>query len=126
MELVIGGVYQGKLKYAKEKYGLSEADIFTCRETEPPVFGAKCIDKTEEFVLWCIRNGADPVEIFEKNREKWQGGVILCADIFCGVVPLEAEMRKWREETGRLCAYLSAQADCVTRLFCGIPQRIKE
>ena len=125
MELVIGGVYQGKLKYAKEKYGLSGNDIFTCREMEPIEFGAKCIDKTEEFVLWCIRNNEDPVAIFEKNREKWQDSVILCADIFCGVVPLEAKMRKWREETGRLCAFLSAQAECVTRLFCGIPQRLR-
>ncbi len=125
MELVIGGAYQGKLEYAKEKYGLGEEDVFLCREDAPVGFGRKCIGRTEEFVLWCVRNGGDPVGFFEKDREKWKDSVILCTDIFCGVVPLEADLRKWREETGRLCAYLSGQAEQVTRMFCGIPQRLK-
>lgn len=125
MELVIGGVYQGKLSYAREKYKLRESDICRCTEEGRIDFSAKCLSRAEEFTLWCVRNGADPVALFEENREKWKDSVILCADIFCGVVPMSAEMRKWREETGRLCAFLSAQADCVTRLFCGIPQRLK-
>ena len=28
MDLIIGGAYQGKTEFAKEKYGLSDKDIF--------------------------------------------------------------------------------------------------
>ena len=125
MELVIGGAYQGKLEYAREKYGLSEADIVLCREDEEAVLGARCVGRLEEFVLWCVDHGTDPVGYFEERKETWQNSVLLCADIFCGVVPMEARLRKWREETGRLTAYLAGQAKSVTRLFCGIPTRLK-
>ena len=30
MILIIGGAYQGKLDYAKEKFGLKDEDIFDC------------------------------------------------------------------------------------------------
>ena len=30
MILIIGGAYQGKLDYAKEKFGLRDEDIFDC------------------------------------------------------------------------------------------------
>jgi len=34
-------------------------------------------------------------------------------------------MRAWRDMTGRLCAYLSSEADSVTRMFCGLEQKLK-
>ena len=52
-------------------------------------------------------------------------GVILCRDISCGVVPMEAELRVWREAVGTLLGQLSRQAESVTRLFYGIPQALK-
>jgi adenosyl cobinamide kinase/adenosyl cobinamide phosphate guanylyltransferase len=72
-----------------------------------------------------VRNGRDATEIFRENREKWGNSVLICMDIFCGVVPLGADMRAWRDMTGRLCAYLSSEADSVTRMFCGLEQRLK-
>ena len=99
MELVIGGAYQGKMHYAREKYGLSESDITVCREDEEAVFGKKCICRLEEFVLWCVDHGTDPVAYFKERKKSWQNSVILCGDIFCGVVPMEARLRKGREDT---------------------------
>ena len=125
MVLIIGGAYQGKLTLAKRRYGVSEEDIFTCTEENGIVFGARCINQIEAFTLWCVRNGADATEIFKANREKWENGVLICADIFCGVVPVDAEMRFWREMTGRLCAYLCEEAQSVTRMFCGLAQDLK-
>ena len=81
--------------------------------------------KTEEFTLWCVRNGKDATEIFKENRDKWANSVLICMDIFCGVVPMGADMRAWRDMTGRLCAYLSSEAETVTRMFCGLEQRLK-
>ena len=125
MDFIIGGAYQGKLDYAKKRFSLADTEIYTCTESESIVFGAKCLYKLEEFTLWCIRSGADATEIFKANRDAWQGSVLICEDIFCGVVPMGADMRAWREMTGRLCAYLSAEADSVTRIFCGLEQKLK-
>jgi len=125
MEFIIGGAYQGKLDNAMKKYNLTENEIFTCTEENGIEFGARCIYKIEEFTLWCVRNGRDATEIFKENRNKWADSVLICMDIFCGVVPLGADMRAWRDMTGRLCAYLSSEADSVTRMFCGLEQRLK-
>ena len=51
--------------------------------------------------------------------------VVICEDIFCGVVPVDPEMRAWREATGRMMNELCRHADRVVRLFCGIPQVLK-
>ena len=125
MHLIIGGAYQGKLSCAQKKYDLTEDEIFTCTEENGIEFGARCINKIEEFTLWCVRNGKDATGIFKENRDKWADSILICMDIFCGVVPMGADMRAWRDMTGRLCAYLSEEADSVTRMFCGLEQRLK-
>ena len=102
-----------------------DEDIYTCTEDAGIAFGTKCIDKLEEFTLWCVRTGADALEIIRENRALWENSVLICCDIFCGVVPLGADMRAWREMTGRLCAYLSSEAVSVTRMFCGLEQKLK-
>ena len=125
MDFIIGGAYQGKLNCAKNTFAVQDNEIFTCTEESGIEFGARCIDKIEEFTLWCVRNGRDATEIFRENRNKWADSVLICQDIFCGVVPLGADMRAWRDMTGRLCAYLSEEAASVTRMFCGLEQRLK-
>ena len=125
MELIIGGAYQGKRTLAKKKYGFSDGDIFTCTEESGIGFDARCIDKIEEFTLWCVRNHQDATEIFMVHRPEWENSVLICQDIFCGVVPIDVDMRAWREMTGRLCAYLSREAESVFRVFCGLEQKLK-
>lgn len=125
MEFIIGGAYQGKLNCARNTFAVQDNEIFTCTEESGIEFGARCINKIEEFTLWCVRNGKDATEIFKENRNKWADSVLICQDIFCGVVPLGADMRAWRDMTGRLCAYLSEEAASVTRMFCGLEQRLK-
>ncbi len=49
----------------------------------------------------------------------------ICRDMFCGVVPMGAETRAWRQDTGRLTQYLSREAEHVSRIFCGLEQRLK-
>lgn len=124
MVLIIGGAYQGKLDYAKRAYGLSDEDIFTCGGMEID-FSKRCVYKLEEYVCACTQAGADPRAYLEANREKWADCVFICRDIFCGVVPMEAGQRLWRQETGRLCQYLSGEAESVIRMFCGLEQRLK-
>lgn len=124
MILIIGGAYQGKLDYAKSAFGISEEEVFACTGSEID-FSKRCVDHIEEFTCACVRDGVDPVAYFQAHRERWQGSVLICQDIFCGVVPLGAGMRAWRQATGRLCRYLSGEAAQVSRIFCGLEQRLK-
>lgn len=124
MKLIIGGAYQGKRDFAKAAFHLTEANIFTCTG-EKIDFSAPCIDKIEEFTLACVETGKDPVELFREKEPLWENAVLICQDIFCGVVPIDATMRQWRQETGRLCQYLTKHADSVSRIFCGLEQRLK-
>ena len=124
MKLIIGGAYQGKRDFAKAAFHLTDAQIFTCAGEEI-IFSAPCIDKIEEFTLGCVKAGKDPVALFQQYKDKWKNSVLICQDIFCGVVPVDAPLRQWRQETGRLCQYLTKNADSVSRIFCGLEQKLK-
>ena len=120
MVLIIGGAYQGKLEFAREKYGFSEEQVFTCVDGTID-FSYPCINALEEFVYNC----EDPVAYFRENKEQWKDAVLICQDMSGGVVPLGADMRSWRQRNGRLCQYLSKEAEQVSRIFCGLEQRLK-
>ena len=124
MILIIGGAYQGKLRYACETFQLGEEDIFTCTGREVD-FTKPCINALEECTLACTQQGLDPIAYFEEHREQWENAILICQDIFCGVVPMDTTMRQWRQDTGRLCQYLSREAEQVIRVFCGLEQRLK-
>lgn len=120
MILIIGGAYQGKLDYAREQFGISEADIHNCDSGEID-FSRRCICAIEEFTF----GHNDPIGYFKATKEQWADSILVCQDIFCGVVPMGAENRSWRQNTGRLCQYLAGEADQVIRIFCGLEQRLK-
>lgn len=124
MKLIIGGAYQGKRDFAVSAFGLADADIYTCTGMEVD-FSCRCIDKLEEFTLACVRAGVEPADWFRAHRQEWEHSILICQDIFCGVVPMDAELREWRQATGRLCQYLSREAEQVSRIFCGLEQRLK-
>lgn len=124
MILIIGGAYQGKLDFAKTAFTLPEDEIFTCGNAEID-FSKRCINSIEEFSLACVQTGSDPSKYFKMHKEEWKDSILICEDIFCGVVPMGAEMRAWRQATGRLCQYLSREAEQVSRIFCGLEQRLK-
>ncbi len=124
MKLIIGGAYQGKTYYAMKKYSLCCDDIFTCSDTAID-FSKKCIDNLENFTFACVKNNIDAVECFKEYYQDWQNSIIICQDIFCGVVPMGEENRRWRQQTGRLCQHLSKEAESVVRIFCGLEQKLK-
>lgn len=124
MVLIIGGAWQGKLNWAREMYSLTDGDVFTCTDTEID-FSRRCIEHLEKYTLACVSAGVDPVAKFEENAERWADSVLICDDVSCGVVPMSAQLRLWRNETGRLCQYLASHADRVSRIFCGLEQRLK-
>ena len=120
MVLIIGGAYQGKLDFVKAQFGISEADIHNCGAGEID-FSKRCIYAIEEFTF----AHRDPIGYFKANKEQWKDSILICRDIFCGVVPMGEENRVWRQNTGRLCQYLAVEAAQVSRIFCGLEQRLK-
>ena len=120
MILIIGGAYQGKLDYAREKYELKGSDVFTCG-ADAIDFGKRCIYGIEEYVRW----HPDALETFREHREEWQDTILICRDVSGGVVPMERVNRDWQKNTGKLCQYLAGEADQVIRIFCGMEQRLK-
>lgn len=120
MILIIGGAYQGKTEFAKKEFGVERGQIFACTE-EKIDFSYPCIDNIELF----SKRHDDPVAYFRAHRELWRESVLILEDISCGVVPMGVENRAWRLKNGQLAQYLAAQAERVSRIFCGLEQRLK-
>ena len=132
MHLIFGGAYQGKLDYVKEHYQLNDQEVFFCSSSDgecpagPNIdFTKKAIDRLEDFVMSCVRCGMEAKDYLEANQTEWKDTVFICTDISSGIVPFEKELRAWREMVGRTLMYLGKEADEVTRIFCGLPQKIK-
>jgi len=126
MILIFGGVYQGKLAYALDRFKLTESDVYQCKidDVNTPE-NRKIIYEIDKWILALIKKDIDVEEamrqFIDANRDK----IVICNDISCGVVPLDPVLRKWREAVGKSLAILSRTSDEVIRLFCAIPARIK-
>lgn len=116
-QLVIGGAYQGKTSWAKKEFALSDSEISVCNPDFPPDFSKRCISHYENYVAYCLKNNLRPETRFSDDK------IIICDDIFCGVVPIDAFQRKLREETGLSLQKIAENAE-VTRIFCGLPQKL--
>ena len=130
MKLIIGGAYHGKLDYALERYALERASVYQCTETTPEIdFSKEIINSLHLWVLGRLRAGSfahsDPLNYLENHLELLQTKIVICDDISCGVVPMESEMRRWRETVGRCLVFLSGHAEEVVRVFYGLGTKLK-
>ncbi len=62
-----------------------------------------------------------PGQLFKARPER----ILLVDEIGCGIVPLDAFERTYREVTGRICCALAAEAREVWRVVAGIGMQIK-
>ena len=126
MIFIIGGSYQGKREYALEKFSLSENDVFICTEDTRDIdLSKRVIAHIEKFALGCVRRGEEPKEYWQSHMDELKNSILIADDVSCGVVPMDAVIRAWREATGRANNYLAGEADQVIRVFCGLGQVIK-
>ena len=124
MIFVFGGAHQGLEEYAREQCGADR--IVQLSEDDAQIdFSTGAVAGLERYVLGCVRRGENAREYFEAHRAAWKDAVLRGTDFSCGLVPMEAENRLWREENGRLNNYLAGEAARVVRMFCGIAQVIK-
>lgn len=125
MILIIGGAYQGKLDYVLGRFNLTDDEIYKCGEPDGPPENKKIIYEIDKWILNLVKANIDIDKATRKFIEINPDAIVICNDISCGVVPIDAEMRKWREAVGRSLVLISQKSDEVVRLFCGIPTRIK-
>lgn len=121
MILIFGGVYQGKLDYALQRFGLTESDVYRCSEdsTATPV-SKKILYEIDKWILASVKS-----QILPDLTQISKDAIIICNDVSCGIVPIDPVMRQWRETVGRALAVFARQSDEVIRLFCGIPSSVK-
>jgi adenosyl cobinamide kinase/adenosyl cobinamide phosphate guanylyltransferase len=126
MILIIGGSYQGKLDFARNRYGLTDDEIQFCDETTDALdFSRHCIAYIDRFALNRIRAEAEPAEALGADPGLYKNAIFIANDISSGIVPMDPVLRAWREACGRMNLKLAREANEVWRLFCGIPQRVK-
>lgn len=114
MVLIVGGMAQGKLDFARRELGVTAW-------SEGAPGEADCVYGLQQ----AIRETPDWREALTLWREAHPDGVIICDEVGCGVTPLDRWDREWREQVGRACCRLAAEAEAVYRVHCGVGVRIK-
>lgn len=145
MILITGGAWQGKYTYAVrlEKSMRDDENKHASGRTEPPrtsepprtadgltdpyeaAYRSVIIRGFHNYVRRLLHDGKG-VEPFIEAVIRHNPHVIITSDeIGCGIVPVSAEERAWREAAGRAQARLAAESSRVYRLVCGVPQQLK-
>lgn len=123
MIFVFGGAHQGRKEFVRS---LGYAEIRTAdEETRILDFSSGAVRGLDRWALGCVRRGEEPAQLLAAMEDAWQGCALIGTDFSCGVVPMDAELRAWREANGRMNNYLAQKAERVVRLFCGLPQELK-
>lgn len=120
MRLYIGGTGHGQEIIAEKETGIKPV-LCTAKEA----LTAPAIDRFHLLTKQILKDGGDPQAFARELIQKNPDAVICCDEIGSGIHPYEKEDRSWREETGRALCILAEAAESVTRVFCGIGQRIK-
>ncbi|MBE6014454.1 MAG: hypothetical protein E7241_03710 [Lachnospiraceae bacterium] len=128
MVMVTGGHGQGQNDLAAELINKINttgkvADCGSCGFDEP--LSAAFIKDYHRLVKRLIEEGEDPADYTSKLIEANPQAVITVDEVGCGVVPIEASAREYRETVGRVSCLIAAASDEVYRMYCGIPTKIK-
>lgn len=129
MIFVVGGRNQGKEEVARGLCNISgDIQVADGRYDLPEAFfRADLILHYEALVrrLMEEKSSFAPGEFTDRLLLENPGAVITADEIGCGVVPVDAFEREYRETDGRICQRIAAAADQVYRVICGIETRIK-
>lgn len=124
MKMIIGGAFQGKTSYAKERFKEiqwvkgQDADLEDLLKCEG-VIGFHNFIRNEMIEKKDL--GLLAEMIIEKNPSI----IIVSDEVGYGIVPMDAFEREYREQVGRICTRLASNCDEVVRVICGIGMVIK-
>lgn len=107
MILVIGGAFQNKLEFVKNRFEPDESKI--------------CNEFHIRLKNW-LKDGNKAQDILESIKAY---EIIISDEIGCGIVPMDSFERLWREECGRALCDIAKNSTEVWRVQCGIGIKIK-
>lgn len=120
IRLYIGGAGHGQAELAEKETGKKPVQC-----TPDEALKCPAIDNFHLITKQILAQGGLPQEYARKLLKSNPDAVICSDEIGCGIHPLAQEERIWREETGRALCILAEGAGTVTRVICGIGQRLK-
>ena len=124
MRIITGGAFQGKRTFAEKLYpGVEWTDGGRCALDE--IRTCRAVYGFHEFVKRWLKQGKSWEELASLMLEENRDLILICDEIGCGLVPVDAFEREYRESTGRIMNALAEQAERVDRVVCGIGRRIK-
>ena len=94
------------------KDGWPEAPVRCCRHLEALTRAASDRGETAQQVL-------------DRLLPLTRDAFVISREIGSGVVPLDAAERRWREVHGAVLQGLAARAEHVSRIYCGLEERLK-
>lgn len=108
MIFITGGASQGKTEYARMNFP-----------------GRKIVASYQNQVAKWLQEEKDAVEETASLLQSEPDMVILMNEMGCGITPMDASARRFRDEIGRVGCYLAKEAGEVHRVIAGIGTRIK-
>ena len=126
MYFIFGGISQGKLHYAKKLYGeeLTVCDLKCCKIEDS--FSADIMINIQDTVKSMLLAGENPSDYFKAHIDQFSNKILIGNEIGCGIVPVDALEREWRDETGWVYQFLVSKATRVDRVWAGIGQTLKK
>lgn len=149
MHVVTGGAYNGKKKWVKTYYNLwkhSDVYWFSCYQSHMKDLMHDITEEKKFVVIEGMEHGLEsvlkrnhnmtafsfyqqyilPLVEWEKKQPKERKLVIIGTDISKGIVPIDEEIRRVRDETGRLYQILTDYAEDVHIIWFGIATLIRK
>lgn len=130
MILITGGAFQGKLEAAKalflEKgYGKDPLILEGTQIVSKQMQKADIIHRFHLWIRSLLKEEKDPYKMAEELLKANPHVILILDQMGCGIVPMDAFDRKYRETVGRIGCMLAKQAQEVYLLNCGIVRRLK-
>lgn len=136
MIFVIGGLASGKRTYLRSRgFEVVEA-VDVLHELAGNAVAGKAVANVHEIARLAALQTETETPAQELARQLMadpqalaevlsSAGAVSSVEVGCGIVPLDAGERAWRESSGRLNEALAAHAESVVRMVCGIPCVLK-
>ncbi len=147
MELIIGGCFQGKLAYAKQRWKeagtrvreeeiLDGGSMVLCetakwcgaRSTEKDSFACvRILNQLHLLVRRFVETGKtqEIIPLMDQLLADWPDLLIVCDEVGLGLIPVEETERLYREAVGRTLCHLARQARQMVRITGGFPLVIR-
>ena len=121
MLFVTGPLASGKQAYVMQLFGWDASEFEAKAVRDVQDLAAKAVRETLEQRAASLE---DRLRRLADDLARRQ--VVIATEVGGGIVPLDPMERKEREAAGRLACMLAERAQTVVRVYCGLPQILKE